>query len=114
MEGTPSPVKPSQDDRVTLDISPIMRAQDAFALAKYLCRRTHSPHFYMTSVANERVIFVTTRDGWRCLRESLEAQQDDMLRIASIDGNSVNLRMSPAVSLRTLEGSGSQSLVEDD
>ena len=114
MEHDLNSVRPTRDDKITLDISPIRRAQDAFALGRYLCRYTHWPYFHMISLANERATFITTRDGWRCLQEALETHQDGMLCITSIDGNSINLRMISTGPLRAPEDASPKSPVEDD
>lgn len=86
-------ISPSLEDKITLAVSPIKRAQDAFVLARYLNLRSHWPYFHITHVANECAILVTTRDGWDQLKLALDAGGNEVLSIASIEGNNVTLRM---------------------
>ena len=83
----------SQQEKVTIMISPVRRAQDLFALARYLNTRFHWPHFQIASLENGCAVFKATQDGWQQLRRTLEDNRETTLCLASIKGNQVNLRM---------------------
>lgn len=106
-------VPPSHEERVTLAISPVRRAQDAFALARYMNRRSCCPHFQMTHLTNDCAVFVTTREGWVQLRRALETESEEVLCIASVQGDHVSLRMSVTCPRNTMAQTGLKSQAED-
>jgi len=83
----------SQEEKVTITVSPVARAEELFILARHLNRRFRWPYFQITDLANGCAMFATTQDGWECLRQALQENLNDPLSIVSVEGNRVHLHM---------------------
>lgn len=92
------------EEKITLIVSPVNRAEDLFALAHYLNRRFRWPYFHITSLVNGSAVFTASRSGWRFLQRELEESQEGPLAIITIEGDCVKLRVT---SLAAIEQSNS-------